>query len=241
MEYTFDKAKHLHKLDGKNLTGVTTVLSILAKPALIQWSANQAVEYIEKNFPSVDQLIKGDFSFSDLFKEAKIAHRKKKEEAGSKGTDVHAIIEEMVKNAIEFHEGRILTGKNPNPQVQHFIDWAIENKVKFLESERNVYSVDWFIGGIVDLVMEIDGKIWIGDIKTSSGIYPEYFFQTSAYQKCLEEMGLYKEIVGHVIINLKKDGTFDEKRSISNEENKKAFEACLTLYRIQEKIKNNLN
>ena len=39
-ERTFDAKKHVHTLDGKNLTGVTTVLSVIAKPALIQWAAD---------------------------------------------------------------------------------------------------------------------------------------------------------------------------------------------------------
>ena len=40
--YQFSEEGHLHILDGKALTGVTTILGVIAKPALIQWSADEA-------------------------------------------------------------------------------------------------------------------------------------------------------------------------------------------------------
>ena len=45
--FTFDEARHLYKLDGKPLTGVTTILGVLAKP-LTQWAANCAVDHLKK-------------------------------------------------------------------------------------------------------------------------------------------------------------------------------------------------
>lgn len=104
MEYKFDKAKHSHTLDGKTLTGCTTVLSILAKPALIQWSADMAVEYVkgelyEKSLMPPKSILDG------IFERAKSAHRKKKEEAGQKGTDIHEIVEKLIRYAIEHNNG----------------------------------------------------------------------------------------------------------------------------------------
>ena len=47
--YDFDDTgkRHAHYINGKRATGVTTILGVIAKPALIAWSARMAVDYIE--------------------------------------------------------------------------------------------------------------------------------------------------------------------------------------------------
>jgi len=234
--YEFNKEKHIHTLDGKPLTGVTTVLGVIAKPALIQWAANMAVEYIEAHLTAKGEET-GIVPLKALV-EAKTAHKIKKEKAGEWGTLVHGWVEQYAMSKIlETAEPAILEGKM-GEACNHFKKWSEDNKVKFLESEKNIYSEKLWIGGIADMLVEIGGQKWIADVKTGSGIYPEHFWQMAAYQMCFEELGIAEGIVGHIVLNLKKDGSFDEKRSVSNDENKEAFKAALTIYRIQAKIKN---
>ena len=253
MKYEFNKAKHQHLLDGRALTGCTTVLSVIAKPALISWAANMVVSYINEKAPYISyvegEILKhpqtgheyeGSFYLvsEELLEEASKAHCRRKKEAGDYGTKTHEEIENLVLNAIKNNNG-IVSGTSDNKSIQNFIDWSTENKVKFLESEKNIYSERLWIGGIVDLVVEIGGQVWIGDIKTSgSGIYAEHLWQCAGYHLMLNDMNLYPNITGYLILNLKENGEVLEKRSTSNEENKKAFLACLDIYRIQEKIKN---
>jgi hypothetical protein len=56
-----------------------------------------------------------------------------------------------------------------------------------------------------------------------------------SYDICLKEMGEYKDIAGYIILGLKKDGSFVEKRSRNNEDNRRAFKACLEIYRLKQK------
>ena len=239
-KYRFSEGNHLHQLevDGewKNLTGCTTILSVLAKPALIQWAANMAVEYIQGKILEAEPGTILD-NLSQWISEAKKAHRMKKEKAGDWGTKLHAEVERYIKNTI-LTEGKAKDTTKYDPMIKSFIDWTEKNKVKFLDSEKHVWSERLWLGGIVDFICEIDGQKWIGDIKTSkSGIYPENFWQCAGYDLMLQEMGM-QDIKGYVILNLKQTGDFIEKRSVSNGENVKAFTACLDIYRIQEKIKN---
>jgi hypothetical protein len=231
-----ENGRHDYFYDGAKMTGCTTILSVIAKPFLIQWAANMAVDYIADKsifFESTNEYKTN----GDILREARTAHRKKKEEAGTKGTDVHAIIENMIKFAIKEREGIIdCSIEHENKQVENFVEWALKNKVKFLESEKQLYSKELWIAGTCDFICKIDGKVWLGDIKTSSGIYPEYFAQCAGYQIMIDENKLY-EIVGHIIVNLKKTGEFEEKRSISLEDYKRFFLAALDIYRVQEKIK----
>ena len=238
-KYEFNEAKHLHLLDGKPLTGCTTILGVLAKPVLIPWAAKMTAEFLKDKLDGIKKL--DQINWELLLEEAKKAHVKRKTDAGNYGTKTHEEVERYITN-------RMLTDKKAKDTTEYeksiskFIDWAVKNKVKFLETEKNIYSEEKFIGGIVDFVCEIDGQVWIGDIKTSgSGIYSEHMFQCAGYQIMLNDMGLYLNITGYLILNLKENGEFLEKRSISNEENKKIFLNCLEIYRVQEKLKSNIN
>src|SRR3990167_5977664 len=153
MNFTFDPKKHLYELDGKPMTGVTTILSVIAKPALIQWAANEAVKYIEEHS---EHPVGKDYQVSVItLTEAKTAHRKKKEDAGSKGTDVHKEVEGLIQDGIDNNNGYIF-GQSDNEQVKKFIDWATENKVKFLASEKQVYSEIHWLAGTLDFLCVIN-------------------------------------------------------------------------------------
>lgn len=215
--YEFNEKLHRHKLNGKALTGVTTVLGVISKgDGLIQWSANQAVEWLKEN--------PGDYDG------AKTAWKGTRDKAAEQGTDVHAIIEELVNNAINAH-GKLLIDTHENKQVDNFIKWAITNDVEFLESEKNIYSKELWIGGICDLVFRKGGKIYIGDIKTSKSVYPTYFWQTAAYQFMLQEMGFYPDVYGFCVIRIGKDGTFETQENYAYEDNIDGFKSALNIYR----------
>lgn len=217
--FTFDEKNHRYTLDDKPLTGVTTILGVIAKPALIQWSANQSCQYVKEHLKNLEDLDK-------VLAEAKNAHRKKKEKAGDLGTLAHEWIEAHIKGQ---------NPPDPEPNVKkmtdNFLKWESEVKPKYLESELRVYSRKYWYAGTLDLMLEIDGEVYLGDIKTSSGIYNEHFWQTSAYQIAVQEMGKYPEIKGHIIINLKKDGRMDIKKSYEYPEDRKAFLGALAIYR----------
>src|SRR3990167_7665561 len=225
MEYKFNEKEHIHELDGKPLMGVTSVLSVISKPTLIQWAANMACDFID----SARQSEK--FKIEDLgyiLKEARTAHKKRKEKAGDWGTKLHEAIEIWIK------ESKLPTDLDESQMIafDNFKNWADEKKVEFLESEKHLYSKEMWLGGIVDLVFRMDGKKYIGDIKTSSGIYNEAFFQMGGYHLMLEEMGEAKDVEGYIVINLKKDGTMDMKRADDMKINQEAFRHALGLYKI---------
>jgi hypothetical protein len=223
--YYFNEKRHIHQLDGKNLNGITTILSVIAKPALIQWSANMAVDFIQNNATVV-----GGEDWDALLKEARTAHRKKKEKAGDIGTEVHQAVEDYIKSKIVGAPDGI-NKEIVQKSLDNFIEFARGYNVKFLFSERNLYSRKYGIGGIVDFVCEIDGETWIGDVKTASGIYPENWLQMSAYDLMGQEMDLWKNIKGYIVVNLRKDGEIEVKQNCALEGHREAFLSALTLYR----------
>ena len=104
MDFRFDEKDHSYWLGDKRLTGVTSIIGVLAKPALIGWAARMAVEYIQDFFKegvtkaegiTVKALLDGD-TWERVCADAKSAHTKKKEAAGTHGTSAHSLVEQWV-------------------------------------------------------------------------------------------------------------------------------------------------
>jgi len=234
--YSFDEVNHIHKFGDKPLMGVTTVLSVISKPALIQWSASIAADYIEKelreNCMKVTEgggeeiLVDGE-SLNITCKEAKVAHRVKKETAGDFGTILHTAIENYIKTG-EAPEDLSFEGLQG---FVKFMFWANKEKVKFLESEKHVWSKELWVGGICDGILTLDGKKYLFDVKTSSGIYPTMFAQMAAYHLCLKEMKEHEDIAGYLIVNLNKQGKMDLAMSNNMDFNQTFFKNALALYK----------
>lgn len=235
--YRFDEEKHAHTLNGKPLTGVTSLIDkTLSKPALIPWAVKMTTEYIIANCPFQESSFGEDGRYivtkEDLIN-AKKAHNTFKERAGDWGTRVH--------NACEIWANTGQLPLSPEdadilPSVSNFVRFIEDNGFKILDVERNVWSVDWWIGGIFDLVLEKDGKVYIADIKTSSGIYDSHFIQMGAYYQCILENGWQKdysveEFSGAIVINLKKDGKIATCYSSALPTMVETYSAILTIYR----------
>ena len=133
-KFEFQEKGHKYFLDDKPLTGVTTVLNVIAKPALIAWSAKMACEYVKANLKSLEEL-------DQVLELAKIAHTRKKEDAGDIGKQVHKHIENWIKQRINPAAAYLeeIT-KQEADIVNNFIKWAIDNKIKFLESDVRFIS-----------------------------------------------------------------------------------------------------
>lgn len=234
--FHFDPETHTYTFDGKKMTGVTTVLGMIAKPMLIPWAAGMTATYIQQNAPLVKEGNRHIYQVTnDILEEAKKAHTKKKEARGVEGGDTHAELEAIIKEAIEFSDGyvqRPLPMKQVSPQVAQFIDWTIENRVQYLASEKVMYHPEWFVGGTADFTCIIDGQKLVGDFKTQKKIWDRVpFFQMAAYRGMLESMG-EKGFKGAIIVHLPTDGVLEPHYSFDYESDLSGFLAALTLYRL---------
>lgn len=228
--FEFDAKKHIYTLGGVPMTGVTSIIGVLAKPQLISWAARMATEYMEKVIRSGEYDLNDETVLLDVLEAAKSAHTKKKEAAAEYGTDTHSAVEIYIGHCIKEHDGKPY--KHIDDTLQKFIDWAMENVDYFLFSERRMYNEELFIAGTADFAyIGKDGKKYMADFKTSSGIYGiDYFLQVAAYRMLAEGEG-DEPYDGSTIVRLGKDGSFEVQQRYNNETDKEAFLACLTLYR----------
>jgi hypothetical protein len=244
--FEFDEKRHLYRLNGKPITGVTTILSVLNSPWLMSWSANMVVEYIKKfGKPSQKRDSNHIDSYivtTDQLELARTYHQTITRSAGDIGKRVHKWIEEWVRAQIDESP---YVFPLPEPDLKHitdnFVRWVKENNVKFIASEKKLYSKKHWYAGTMDIAMEIGNKVWIGDIKTGGGISPRMFFQTAAYQQALQETEDFPKIEGNIIINVKKDGTMNVEKSYGFDTNFKGFLACLQIYHSLKELQIGLN
>lgn len=225
-ELAFDEAKHMYTWNNQPVPGVTTILGCIGKPMLIPWAAKMTSEHWLR------EVKKGRTDYDVLFKEAKGAHTRKAKEAADAGTNVHAYAEAWFK-------------KQPLPEllsdqakrgVEAFHTWIQSHQIKVLASERRIFSQQYYYAGTCDFVAEIDGVLGVGDIKTSSGIYPEMRFQTAAYQHALEEEKGMKFGVRWIVRFDKKTGEFESKPFYDFDLDFQGFSSALTLHRTLQTI-----
>lgn len=236
--FYFRESDHSYFMDGEKMTGITTILGTIAKPALIGWASKMCAEYIKEHATEEPS---GYLRFpKTLLEEAKNAHTKKKEAGATAGTDTHALAEEWIKGCIENNEGR---ASEMNSEVtayyqpiKPFIDWAQKEGIRFVSSEEKLYSKQMFIAGTADFIFEKDGKRFIGDIKTYKKLWDRVpMLQCAGYGLMWREMN-GADIDGYCVFNLPKEREFDESQDVRWSKDvagdQEGFLAALSLYRI---------
>lgn len=254
--FEYRDSDHSYFMDGKRMTGVTTILGVLSKPMLIPWAARMAAEYIDGFIKEVAvhadwQAMLQDGKWAEVVEDAKKAHAKKRDEGAQKGTDTHALVEEWIKFLISTNGGKQpdhVQGDKKWEAIAPFMEWAVRENITFLASEAKMYSKSLFIAGTADFIFEKDGKRYVGDIKTFKKIWDRTpFYQCAGYALMWEEMNYDSrenpEIAGYVIFNLPKEREWKEDEdvlwSFDVEGDTKAFMACVEIYRQNANFKPN--
>lgn len=228
----FDENRHWFSIDGKPILSVTGATSVIDKSRpLIYWAVGLSHDYLMQNLKDLIADTKGD-KITTLIEEASKQHSIKKQEAATIGTQVHDWVEQFIKakSKKDYPE----EPKDPAVYngVSAFLKWVDEYNVKFITSEKIVYSKKYNYAGIMDAEAIIKKKLSVIDFKTSKAIYPEFRFQVAAYQAASEEES-GKEYPGDkwLIRFGKEDGQFEPHNFNEQAEDFQAFLGALKLRR----------
>ena len=233
---------------------VTTITSVLGKPALRGWAANMAVDYIISGPKVTEKLIlEGDtegvgrtteHTIHDWdFNDARTAYLRASGEAADYGTYIHTLCEHYFKTNAEI--------KSPHEPTQKLMDsfygWCKKRNVIPISTEQVVYGNGY--AGRVDLICEIDTfwktKAWrrnngvewysgIGkerwpvliDFKTGKGTYyPEWYLQTAGYRA-------KSPVIHHGVLKFNKDTLRVNYKDFSPEyeKNYRSFQNLVAFY-----------
>lgn len=199
--------------DGELVVGVTTVCGLLAKPQLIKWANNLGLQGIDS----------------------------------TKYVDASATVGTLIHYLVECH----IKGENPDLSeysqadqelgyvgFNKFLEWEKEHKVEYIASELSLVSDKNKFGGTIDCIAKVDGELTLIDFKSGSGIYKEYYVQTSAYKELAKEKGYKVKRIMILNIGRNENETF-KVESITSQASKyyKIFKALKQIYYIKKELK----
>ncbi len=206
--------------DGTLVPGVTTVLGVLNKPALVPWANALGLRGIDSR-TYVDALA----TIGTL------ANQMIEHDLGAPAPDMALYSAEQADKAenalLKWYEWR----------KAHVIEPLVFGDR--LAVELPLVSEASHYGGTIDCCAMIDGAWTVLDIKTSKAIYPEHMHQVAAYCRLLSDNGFTPEAVRVLQVGRTEDEGFSEHTlPISRlEPHWRIFDACLTIYRTQADLK----
>jgi len=175
---------HRYQLEGRRdyLIGVTTATGMIDKSRpLMIWASRLAQDYLNKLLEAGEEIT------AERVAEAVKLYDAVRDEAATVGTLAHKWAHQYI------------SGSNPNmPEDQRIIEaitaflrWVNDFGVRFIESEKVVYSLKHEYVGTLDCVFTLAAENHevkhLGDFKTSSGLYLPMALQASAYQEAMTE------------------------------------------------------
>ncbi len=206
------------------IPGVTTVVGVYDKSAaLMQWAANMATDYIEQKLGALGLHPAGSVPILDVrewLQKARFNHKDYKENAAEIGKIAHNWLEDYIKAYIAGHSDRLCALMQTLPENEQSrngclaaLDWMKAHKVKWIATERKVYSLLHQFAGTCDGICYITAcgnaeccgrwaKVadrWervpvaftdvlaIADWKTSNQLHEAYNWQTAAYAMAVNE------------------------------------------------------
>lgn len=176
-----------YELDGVQYPSVTTITGMLDKPALLNWSANCAVNFIIDNIDAVKDPIdvhRGE----DILEQARKAHTMKRDAAAGSGTKCHKAIEVYIADGMTDEVKDILKDdEQAQTGFDAFLEWEEVNHVEWVDTECKVFSVVHGYAGRFDAIALVNGILYLIDFKTSAGIYDEMKYQLCAYRQAYNE------------------------------------------------------
>lgn len=152
-----------YKVDGKPVPGVTTVIGLRAKPALVKWANNLGLSGIDSSRYTDDKASIGT-----------LAHQMILDHFMERKTDTA----DYTPNQVDAAENSLLS----------FFEWEKGKTITPVLIEAPLTSTIGY-GGTIDLYAVIDGVRTLVDFKTGSGIYDEHYYQLAAYRQLITETG----------------------------------------------------
>jgi len=198
--------------DGSRVVGVTTVLSVMAKPALKFWANKLGLDGISIS-KYVDNL-------ADI------------------GTLCHKMVENYINNVeTDFSDYSPNQRDKADNAFIKFLEWEKENEFTPIDSELRLVSEKYKFGGTCDIYAKLNGKLTLIDLKTSKACYSEQHTQVAAYSHLLQENG--KEVEDVRILRIGRDETegFEDIKIQAIDLHWRRFKHCLALYEINKRLK----
>ncbi len=236
------------KTTGRKVKGVTTHLSVLAKNALLFWAYKQGLSNFDRLMALLAETAKADASreyiLQPIIKNFQTTPLyEKRDKAADAGILAHAFFENHIKGLPEpSREGipKDVLSKAEGCYIT-FLDFEKANSIKYIDSEVELTSEEYEMGGTIDAVIQGSltppDKVDILDYKTGKDIYLEAKIQVRSYKTLWEEHHPELPVAGFHILRLGENGEFTHKYFPSLDQDYwRIFQSCMTINEALEKL-----
>jgi hypothetical protein len=164
--------------------------------------------------------------------------------AGKEGTQVHEAAEALIKGEEVTWMDEFGNAKYSQlvwEMILKFYDFWSTHKPELLFAEEFTYSDKYQYAGTADLLVKMDGEIWLLDIKTSNSLHRAYDMQLAAYAKSIEEVkGIKVDRTGIIWLKATTRNSSDKKGVYQGkgwqikviDEIEKNFDLFMTIYKL---------
>lgn len=174
---TLNEKTHRYTLDGRSVPGVTSIVEAgLPKPALKRWGERVVAEAAVDQLEALGRLVATMGRASAVDALAAVPYERMKT-AQIRGTEIHALAERVA------HGAEVLVPAAVASHVRGYVDFLELFNVNVLATEALIANRAHWYAGKFDLLAEINGRVWLLDIKTSRGVYAETALQCAAYAR----------------------------------------------------------
>lgn len=236
IEIGFWESRHRYSLlkngvpEKEWLISSTAITGMLDKSrVLVRWATNLAKDHLLSNVAHFKKMTENDLI--GIIEEACNLHNVRREEAATKGSLAH----DWIENHIKGNDPEMPEDDNVITAINAFLSWESENKIKWIASEKIVYSRKHGHVGILDALAVINGKTCVIDFKTSNGIYSDYYYQVASYRAAHEEETGKKLDGDSIIARFDKESAEFEVKVLKSHD--KDYEAFLGLFAVKKREK----
>jgi len=169
------------------LPSVTSILRVLDKPALTAWYKRQVAESAVLGYDHWK-----DLAAEDAVKWLTSMPNAQRDRAAERGTEIHGLVDAA---------GRAPQGGTALPVSQEYADTlaafagflqaqggsqamnaeGVASPPVIVSSEKAILNLSEGYAGTFDLLMQVKGELWLIDVKTGKGVYPDYALQLAGY------------------------------------------------------------
>lgn len=156
------------------MPGVTGVLRIIDKPAIATWAKQETAKCAIRNWDMLEKMISTGGSDAAVAWLSRIPDYQK-DTAGKLGSAVHQLAE------LASRDKQYIATDEERPYIEAYRRFLDDYKPKLVSVEKGVIHLKLGYGGTYDLLLRLDGELWLVDLKTSKGTYAETALQLAAY------------------------------------------------------------
>lgn len=159
-------------------------------------------------------------------------------------TDIGTLVHSLVESKIHDAEPQAIPAEYLEPVTsafEAFTSWFDGSHLQIVATEVALVSEEWQFGGTIDSVLrDNQGRLCIGDWKTSKAIYADYLLQLAAYgvlwnENAPDELKLTGGF--HLVRFSKEDGDFEHRHFADLEDAWTMFRLLRQSYELDKIIK----